>query len=94
MARRSSIGIKIALIALVVSLAPLALTLLASLAGAVFGCAVNEAGANPCLVGGADIGGALNWAFTAGWYSLLILPIAGPILIIGLVLAVIERRRA
>lgn len=94
MSHRPRYGLKIALVALAVSLAPLAFTLLASLAGAVFGCAVNEAGASACNVGGADIGGALHWAFTAGWYSLLILPIAGPILIIGLVLAVIERRRA
>jgi hypothetical protein len=93
MARRSSLGLKIAGIAFLVSSAPLAFSLLASLAGAVFDCSVNEAGASPCLVGGADIGGALATMFLAGWYSVVILPIAGPILILGIVLAVIERRK-
>ena len=59
------------------ALSPLALAIGAGEFGAAMGCRVDEGGAYPCLVLGADIGGLLNELFVFGWFMFLTIPLAG-----------------
>lgn len=58
----------------VVGWAPLLGVLLSSLFSNYFGCTLNEAGAQPCVVGGVDYGEALSVMFVAGWFMLVTWP--------------------
>lgn len=55
--------------------APLVGVVASSLFASYFGCTLNEAGANPCVVGGIDWGEALAFAFVSGWFMLLTWPL-------------------
>jgi hypothetical protein len=64
------------------SLLPLFGVLLTALIAGTFGCEVNEGGATPCVVLGADIGGFLSGMLTLGWFALLTIPFL--MLLVGL----------
>ncbi|KKB76304.1 hypothetical protein VW29_21010 [Devosia limi DSM 17137] len=55
------------------------------------GCVVNEAGINPCLVLGQDIGGVLYTTGVMGWFMLVTLPLGGGALIVWPVMLIIHR---
>ncbi len=83
-------GIRIVAVALLVTLAPIALAVLASLIGEAAGCSVNESGASPCMIAGIDAGGALNTLFTAGWLGVLVLPFSSLAIIAGMGIAIFD----
>ena len=66
-----------ALLALVTLLAwaPLGLLLLGMGIAGALGCAVNEAGAQPCLFHGIDLGHTLYFLFMMGWLMIVALPV-------------------
>lgn len=69
-------GLKIAGVALQVSLAPVAVAVIASLIAVAASCAVHEGGATPCMIAGVEAGAALNAMFTAGWLGFQVLLIS------------------
>ncbi len=67
---------RLALLAVLASLLPLASTLSASLIADWYGCRLHEGSVNPCMIGGRDWGTALYNMFVMGWLMLLTLPFA------------------
>ena len=60
--------------ATLVSWLPILSVLLASGVADLAGCQVNEAGGQPCVIGGSDWGPTLTGLFVMGWLMLLTLP--------------------
>lgn len=54
---------------------PILIALSAGWIGAAADCTVNEAGANVCMVWGADIGGMLAYMFVMGWFGFYTIPL-------------------
>ena len=75
------------LIALI-SLAPVLSVILAGVIAHGAGCAVDEGGSHPCMIGGKDWGEALYTLFVLGWFMLLTLP-AGALAFAGWVVALV-----
>jgi len=75
-------------------LAMLAATTVADAAG----CRVDESGAHPCVILGADVGGMLYAGFTSAWYSFVTLPVGAVVACIWLAAEatsfIVRRRRA
>ncbi|MFM9977429.1 MAG: hypothetical protein ACKVOP_05200 [Sphingomonadaceae bacterium] len=67
-----------------IGIAPIAIAIATQLLGDAFGCSTNASGANPCLIGGVDIGDALYTGFMMGFLTILTAPvfIAGAALLI------------
>ncbi|MDZ7627567.1 MAG: hypothetical protein U5J99_04055 [Parvularculaceae bacterium] len=86
-------GLAIAGMSFLVAAAPIGIAIGADALGAALGCEVNEGGASPCLVAGADIGGILASAFVLGWLTILVLPFAGIGVLVGLLIAVLDATR-
>lgn len=63
------------LAAAVLCLLPLAVSLFSILLAGIFGCELNEAGSEACLVLGLDFGGFLSGLFVMGWMALITLPL-------------------
>ena len=61
---------------ILVGLLPFLSVLLSSGAAALAGCTVNESVVTPCVVLGADIGGALASMFVFGWLIFFTYPLA------------------
>ncbi len=59
----------------VVGWAPFAGVLFSGLFANYFGCTLNEAGVNPCVVAGIDWGETLAMMFVAGWFMLVTWPL-------------------
>ena len=78
------------LIALI-TLAPVLSVVLASVIARWGGCAVDEGGSHPCMVGGKDWGEALYTMFVLGWFMLLTIPV-GALAFAGWVIALILHR--
>ncbi len=78
-ALRASLGSKIALILVAIvtlaSVAPLFSVIVSSMVASALGCSLDEGSAHPCMLAGADIGGALYTGFVLGWLMLLTAPI-------------------
>jgi len=76
----------LAILLMVIGLAPAGGMLLASGVSALADCPINAAFPQPCVILGADIGGSLNVLFTSGWLMFLTAPAAltGFALAIGL----------
>ncbi|NNF57664.1 MAG: hypothetical protein HKN04_05425 [Rhodothermaceae bacterium] len=68
------------------TLGPMATMAVGSVLGSLWGCTVNEAGGNACLVAGRDMGPLLTELFVSAWYTMLTLPLGGGLLLIWLVL--------
>ncbi len=76
----------IGLLLLLVGVAPMVSALLASWIAQSNGCLLNEAMANPCMIGGQDWGGALYTMFVSGWLfllTMLLIPVGLIVLVIG-----------
>jgi hypothetical protein len=58
-----------------------------------YGCPLHEGNANPCLIGGWDMGGTLYTMFVMGWLSLFTLPSGAALLLLWLVAVVTEAAR-
>lgn len=68
---------------------PLILALTAGWIGEAANCTVNEAGANECIVWGADIGGLLAGMFVMGWFAFYTAPLGFLGVIAGIALFII-----
>lgn len=68
------------------TLGPLATMALGDVLGRLWGCRVNEAGGNVCLVGGQDLGPLLTYLFTSAWFIMLTLPVGGFLLLVWFLL--------
>jgi len=55
--------------------APILSALLAGMIADYHGCALDEGGVHPCLIGGADYGETLSVMFVLGWFGLVTLPL-------------------
>jgi hypothetical protein len=66
-------AVALGLIALI-ALAPVLSVVLSSVLAHWGGCAVDEGGSHPCMIGGKDWGEALYTMFVLGWFMLLTLP--------------------
>jgi hypothetical protein len=76
--RGSGLVVAFALSAAVIvlfALAPLISAMLASVIANANGCALDEGGVHPCLMGGADYGEMLSVMFVSAWFGLVTLPI-------------------
>ncbi|WP_374951848.1 hypothetical protein [Mucilaginibacter sp.] len=62
------------LIVILGGLIPLIFACLAGYIADINGCILNEAGVNPCQVGGVDIGDLLSMMFVSGWFMLITVP--------------------
>jgi hypothetical protein len=60
---------------LLFALAPILSAMLAGLIARTNGCALDEGGVHPCLIGGTDYGETLSVMFVSGWFGLITLPI-------------------
>lgn len=81
---------------LVFALLPLISVFVSSVIADHYGCALNEGGTYPCVVGGTDVGETLNFMFVAGWFMFLTLPLGavlGATYTVGLVIFLIVRSR-
>jgi hypothetical protein len=56
------------------ALLPMAALMFGAALAGLLGCEVNEGGAVPCVVAGADFGPFLSGLVTVGWLELIILP--------------------
>ncbi|MCD2174656.1 hypothetical protein [Rhizobium sp. C4] len=54
---------------------PILSALLASTIADIQGCALDEGGVHPCMIGGADYGETLSVMFVLGWFGLVTLPL-------------------
>jgi len=70
------------LLSIVIAVCPLLLVWSVDLIATLNGCTLNESGAQPCLIGGVDIGGFLYSIFMSGWYLFITFPV-GAILFFG-----------
>jgi hypothetical protein len=80
------------------TLGPMAFWLLAILAVLIlsgpFGCTINEAGANPCTVGGFDLAeAAYTLGIFAAWGVLLLLPVIAVGGLLWVVAVAVRKRR-
>lgn len=75
----------------VFALWPVATVALSSWLAETNGCMLNEGDVNPCLIGGADWGGALYTMFVLGWFMLATVPLGAGALLVWLVVLVIHR---
>lgn len=64
-----------AVVILLFALAPILSALLASWIADAHGCALDEGGVHPCLIGGADYGETLSVMFVSGWFAFVTLPL-------------------
>lgn len=80
------------LIALV-AVSPLISVLVASGIAESAGCRLDEGGAHPCLIGGADWGEALSTMFVLGWLMFATLPFGGVAFLVWLAAFVTHRIR-
>lgn len=86
-------GLAIAGFSFLVPAAPISIAIGADALGGAFGCEVNEGFTSPCVVAGVDIGRLLGSAFVLGWLTVLVLPIAGIGIFVGLFIAVLDATR-
>jgi hypothetical protein len=83
----------IGLVIIVVALAPFVpVTLAAKIAGS-HGCPIDEGSIHPCIIDGVDWGSRLYTLGTMGWLFLASFPIAGILLVVGLVVFGVHRNR-
>lgn len=83
-----------ALAILFVTFAPLISALSASIVAESHGCALDEGGVHPCVVGGTDIGEWLALMFVSGWFMFFTAPLGfGAAIIWALVLLIFLIRR-
>lgn len=68
---------------------PILIALSAGWIGTLADCTVNEAGAETCLVWGADIGGLLAGMFVMGWFTFYTAPVGLLGALAGLILFII-----
>lgn len=73
--------------------APILSVIASSAIADAYGCRLNEAGPNPCLVGGTDIGETLSFMFVSGWFALLTLPMLLGLAVLWLVVELVAGRR-
>lgn len=75
---------------------PMVSVFAATAIGGFFGCNVNEAGTNPCVVGGVDLGITLATMFTMGWFGLMTLPVAALLVVVWILAEIFNlfRRKA
>ncbi|WP_424814419.1 hypothetical protein [Roseococcus sp. YIM B11640] len=76
----------------VIAWAPIAMAFAASGIASALGCRVNEAGTNPCLLAGFDIGEALYTMFMMMWLAFLTLPLL-LITLVGWIIVWVNRAR-
>lgn len=86
-------GLAIAVVSILVAGAPIAIAIGADALGGALGCEVHEGYASPCLIAGVDIGKTLSSAFVLGWLSVLLAPLAGIGVVVGLTVAFIDATR-
>ena len=60
---------------LLFALAPLISAFSASAIADANGCALDEGGVHPCLIGGTDYGETLSVMFVLGWFGLVTMPL-------------------
>ena len=72
---------------------PLLGVLFASAFAEVAGCQVNEAGGQPCLMGGADWGPFLTTLFTLGWLMLVTAPLMLVSIVAWVIVLVVRLRQ-
>lgn len=82
-------GVAIVVIVLFAA-APLIGVLIASGLAEANGCMLNEGSVNPCIILGADWGGALYTLFVLGWFMLATMPLGGGALIALVVVFIIH----
>lgn len=83
-------GLGTAGISILAAAAPVGIAIGADALGGAFGCEVNEGYTSPCVVAGIDISGALASAFVLGWLTILLLPLAGISVVVGLVVGLLD----
>lgn len=100
-ARKKGKGVILAFVLSVVAillfaLAPLLPGLLGGIIADANGCALNEAGVHPCMIGGSDYGETLHFMFMLGWFGIITLPLGASALIvrfIDLIIVVVRNIR-
>lgn len=75
----------------VLAVLPLAFTLVAFLVASAAGCALDESGIHPCVIGGVDWGGLLAFMGMMFWLSFVSIPAGAVGLFVGAVLYAIGR---
>jgi hypothetical protein len=94
-ARKKGRGVTIAfvvsaVIILLFALAPVLSALLAGMIANASGCALDEGGVHPCLIGGIDYGETLSVMFVSGWFGFVTLPLGALGLVVwGIVLTIV-----
>jgi hypothetical protein len=83
----------IAIVALLVCLAPLISVVIAGSIASHYGCTLHEGFANPCVVGGRDIGGTLYTMGVMGWLMLATMPIGAAVLVAWIVTEIVAWMR-
>ena len=79
-ARKKGRGVTIAFVVsavviLLFALAPLLSPLMAGAIADMHGCALDEGGVHPCIIGGTDYGETLSVMFVSGWFAFVTLPL-------------------
>lgn len=92
--RKSGRGVVIAFAlsaALIVlfAFAPLISAFSASAIADAHGCALDEGGVHPCLIGGTDYGETLSFMFVLGWFGLITIPLGALAAIVWCLILVI-----
>lgn len=64
-----------AVVIVLFALIPVLSALLASMIAGANGCALDEGGVHPCMIGGTDYGETLSVMFVSGWFGLVTLPL-------------------
>lgn len=72
---------------------PVLAMLVATTVGGAAGCRVDESGAHPCVVLGADVGGLLYASFTSAWLALVTLPVGAAVAALWIVIEIIAALR-
>ena len=75
------------------AIAPLVSVFVASGIAENYGCALDEGGTHPCMIGGTDRGELLNVMFVLGWLMLLTMPAGAIAFLIWLIALVLHRRQ-
>ncbi len=79
-----------AAVIVLLALAPLISAFSASAIADANGCALDEGGVHPCVIGGTDYGETLSVMFVLGWFGLVTLPLGAlAALVWCLVLAIV-----
>ena len=64
-----------AVVIVLLALAPVLSAFLASGIADAHGCALDEGGVHPCIIGGSDYGETLSFMFVLGWFGLITIPL-------------------